>query len=138
MSIADWYIAQFRDTLGEPLRASDGIPDSENDDQLGSRRIPTALRDYYRVAGNHWLNTNHNHLRPLSALETVDGYTIFMDENQVIVQWALRNSDREQDDPIVYQGQLTNSTHEWHPERYSFSRFIIAMWRWTLTGEDPE
>jgi hypothetical protein len=138
MKFADWYNEQFRDTLNETLRSSDGMLESQIDAALSGRSIPEAMRDYYRVAGNHWINENHNQLRDLSALETIGDYTIFMDENQVVAQWAIRSSDMNQDDPTVFQGQQIGSTYEWHPEKYTFSRFMIAMWRWTLTGEEPQ
>lgn len=138
MTFAEWYNEQFRETLHEPLQSVDGMPDSEIDNALDGKTIPAAMRAYYSVAGKHWINENHKHLRELSALETVGDYTIFMDEKQVVAQWAVRNSDLSQDDPTVYQGQQTGSTYEWYPEKYTYSRFIIAMWRWTLTGEEPE
>lgn len=138
MNFAKWYNEQFRKTLHEPLQSSDGMSEADIDNVLRGMSIPSAMRDYYRVAGKHWINENHNHLRDLSALETNGDYTIFMDENQVVVQWAIRNADMNQKDPTVYQGQQTGSTYEWFPEKYTFSTFMIAMWRWTLTGEDPE
>ena len=96
------------------------------------------MRAYYRVAGKHWVNSNHNQLRSLDAFKLVDEYTIFMDENQVVVQWAIRNEDLTLDDPIVYQGQVVEDGYEWFAEDWTFSRFIIAMWRWVLTGEELE
>lgn len=138
MKFAHWYKEQFRETLNEPLQSSDEISESDVVEALGGKTIPSAMRDYYRVAGNHWINENHNRLRDLSSLETRGNYTIFMEENQVVAEWAIRNVDLKADDPTVYQGQLNGSNYEWYPEKYTFSRFIIAMWRWTLTGEDPE
>jgi hypothetical protein len=133
-----WYQSQFRETLGEPLSEVDAMTDSEIDSLLNGKQIPEAMRAYYRVAGRHWLNTNHNQLRRLDELESVDGHTIFMDENQVVVQWAIRDADLSTEDPIVYQGQLVDAAYEWYAEKYTFSRFLIAMWKWTLTGEEPE
>ena len=138
MSFDLWYIEQFGKTLGQPLSDSDGIAESDLDAALGDRPIPAAMRSYYRVAGNHWLNTNHNELRRPDRLEVADHYTIFMDENQVVVQWGIRNSDMSLDDPIVYQGQPLDTGYEWYAEKYTFSRFIIAMWQWVLTGVEPE
>lgn len=138
MNFVEWYNEQFRETLNEPLRPSDGMRESEIEGALVGKSIPAAMRAYYSIAGKHWINTNHNHLRELSALETVGDYTIFMDENQLVAQWAIRNSDLNQEDPTIYQGQQTGSTYEWNPEKYTFSKFMIAMWRWILTGEDPE
>lgn len=137
MTFEQWYIEQFCNALGQPLQESDGMSDAEIDAQLDGRVIPKAMRAYFRVAGNHWLNTNHNELRRLDSLETIDGYTIFMDENQVVVQWSIRESEMKDDDPIVYQGQSTGSGYEWFAEKFVFSRFMISMWKWTLTGEEP-
>ncbi|MFZ4661900.1 MAG: hypothetical protein ACOYNY_33125 [Caldilineaceae bacterium] len=138
MKFAEWYNAQFRETLREPLVSSDGMSALEIDTALGGKSVPAAMRAYYSVAGKHWINRNHNHLRELSALETVGDYTIFMDEHQVVAQWAIRNSDLRVDDPMVFQGQQRGSFYEWYPEKYTFSAFMITMWRWILTGDDPE
>lgn len=138
MPDGDWFIHQFRDTLGEPLADTDGIANEKIDALLDGSTIPQSMRAYYRVAGNHWLNTNHNALRPLDSLESVDGHTIFMDENQIVVQWAIRDADLTKDDPIVYQAQIGESDTNWQAEKYTFSQFMIAMWQWILTGEDPE
>jgi hypothetical protein len=138
MKFTKWYHEQFRATLHEPLQPSDGMTESEIENALGGRSVPAAMRAYYKVAGKHWINTNHNHLRELSALETVGGYTIFMDENQFVSQWAIRSSDLDQKDPKIYQGQLKGSAYEWYPEKYTFSTFMIAMWRWILTGENTD
>lgn len=137
MKFAEWYSEQFRETLHEPLASSDGMSELEIDTALDGKSVPAAMRAYYSVAGRHWINANHNHLRTLSALETVGDYTIFMDENQVVAQWAIRNSDLNEDDPMVFQGQQRGSAYEWYPEKYTFSTFVIGMWRWILTGEDP-
>ena len=138
MKFVEWYQEQFRETLREPLGASDGMLESEIDEALGGKTIPSAMRDYYRVAGKHWINENHNRLRALSSLETIDDYTVFMDENQYVAQWAIRCADMNQEDPEVYQGQRIGSRYEWYAEKFTFSEFMIAMWRWTLTGEAPE
>jgi hypothetical protein len=138
MPFDSWYVDQFRETLRVPLSETDGIPDSVIDGLLEGRQIPEAMRAYYRVAGNHWLNTNHNELRTIDSFESTDGYTIFMDENQVVVQWAIRNTDLSADDPFVYQGRRVESGYEWYAEKYTFSRFVIAMWRWILTGDDSD
>ncbi len=137
MSFDSWYIEQFRDTLGEPLADSDSIPESAIDAALNGVVIPEALRAYYRVAGNHWLNTEHNELRTPGDLIHVDGYTVFMDENQFVVQWAIRDCDLNTKDPTVFQGLCIAAGHEWHAEPFTVSEFMIAMWRWVVTGELP-
>jgi hypothetical protein len=138
MSFDSWYIGQFRDTLAQPLSDSDSISEAEIEAFLRGRTVPSAMRSYYRVAGNHWLNTSHNELRRLDSLDVVGDYTIFMDENQAVVQWGIRNCDMSTDDPIVFQAQPLDSGHEWYAEEYAFSRFMIVMWQWVLTGVEPE
>lgn len=137
MNFDQWFTQQFRDTLREPLAPSDGITASELESQFGTTGLPAAMLAYYRVAGNHWLNKNHNEFRDPASLESGDGYTIFMDENQFVVQWAVRNCDFSEDDPIVYQ-KTNDPDSEWYSEERTFSQFMIAMWRWILTGEDPD
>lgn len=98
--------------------------------------VPSAMREYYQIAGNHWLNSNHNQLRLPHQFEAAGDYTVFMDENQLVAQWAIHSPDDE-DDPLVYQGVSVDGDMDWHAESYTFSRFIIAMWKWILTGEPP-
>ena len=137
MQFDDWFIAQFRDTLSEPLTDADGMADSEIDAAIGSTKLPDSVRAYFRVAGNHWLNTNYNEWLPLGGFETVGNHTIFMNENQCVVRWAFRNDELAINDPNVYQAQFGADPVEWHSENKLFSRFIIAMWQWVLTGESP-
>ena len=133
-----WYQSEFRETLGETLSEMDAMPDSTIDGMLQGKPILESMRAYYRVAGRHWLNTNHNMLRMPGDWESAGDFRIFMDENQNVVQWAIRNADLSTEDPIVYQGQQTDAGYEWYAEGYTFSRFIIAMWKWILTGEEPD
>lgn len=137
MSFEPWYVEQFRSRLSEPLVDADGIADEEVDAALNGRSIPAAMRAYYRVAGNHWLNTNHNHLRSLSELEAISDHLVFMDENQNVVQWGIPAVDVTSEDPVVFQGQYCDERYEWYAESRTFSRFMIAMWYWILTGEEP-
>ncbi len=127
MNFDEWFTQQFTETLGEPLVPSDGMTESELNSSLGNVIIPKSMLSYYRVAGNHWLNQNHNALRDPASFESIDGYTIFMEENQGVVQWAIRNCDLFEDDPVVYQMQPDQPELDWYPEKYTFSRFIIAM-----------
>ena len=137
MHFDDWFIAQFRDTLSEPLAEPDGLTDTQIDTALGGAPIPTSVRAYFRVAGKHWLNTNYNEWLPLGAFETVDAHTIFMNENQCVVRWAFRTDELATEDPTVFQAQPDSDPLVWHSENMPFSRFIIAMWQWVLTGESP-
>jgi hypothetical protein len=138
MSFDDWFIAQFRDKLLEPLAETDGVTDVEIEAGLNGASLPQSVRAYWRVAGNHWLNTNHNQWLGLGEFQTNGEYTVFMIENQGVVAWAFRTDDLNAADPIVYQGPPDGASSEWHSEHLPFSQFIVAMWHWVLTGEERE
>jgi hypothetical protein len=96
--------------------------------------IPAALRDYYSLAGRHWINENHNRLRPIAGLEWMDDKLIFMEENQCVALWGIRRSDLRRSDPLVWQG-VNGDPIEWFAEDYRLSQFLMAMWGWIMTGE---
>ena len=135
MSIRDWYAQQFAETLSEPLSEADSISDDDIDTQIEGRTIPLALRDYYLVAGRHWMNTNYDRLLQPNELRTEDSHTIFMDENQCVSHWAFKNNDPNED-PAVYQGQFEDGRIVWYPLNQSLSHFIIESWIETCTGGD--
>jgi hypothetical protein len=91
-------------------------------------RLPQALADYYAVAGSHTINEKHNRLRPIARLEWLDDRLIFMDENQRVAIWGIHRDDLAEDDPVVWQGVNGD-------ENYRLSQFLMAMWQWTVTGE---
>ncbi len=96
--------------------------------------IPVALFDYYSLAGRHSINENHNRLRPIAELEWMEDKLVFMEENQCVVYWGIRRADLGENDPIVWQG-VNGEPIEWYAENYHLSRFLMAMWKWTMTGE---
>ncbi|MFO0889129.1 MAG: hypothetical protein U0790_08310 [Isosphaeraceae bacterium] len=132
----EYYRRRFREILGDPPGTEEGLGDQVVRDDLDRTGlvIPTALADYYVVAGRHWINEHHNRLRPITALEWLDDRLVFMEENQAVVFWGIPNSDLDQADPIVWQG-VNGERVEWYPEDYRLSRFLMAMWKWTMTGE---
>lgn len=138
MSFLDWYTQQFADTLSEALGESDGIADDDVELLLGGRTIPRSLRDYYLVAGRHWMNTNYDRLLQPNELRTVDSHTIFMDENQCVSHWAFKNDECTLDDPTVYQGQFEADRLVWYPLNQTVSQFLIDSWLETCTGGDDE
>ncbi|MGN6547920.1 MAG: hypothetical protein ACTHK7_23000 [Aureliella sp.] len=135
MSFQDWYKKQFAETLSQPLAESDGMAEREIDRLLAGRSIPLALRDYYRVAGRHWMNSNYDRLLAPNELRTEQTYTIFMDENQNVGHWAFKTEDACQDDPQIYCGNWEeNDQLVWYDQNQTLSRFIIASWLETCTG----
>jgi len=67
----EYYTNCFSEILGLPLNSSDGLGDKAAHFELSRLgfSIPTALFDYYSIAGNHQINKQHNILRSLHELE---------------------------------------------------------------------
>jgi hypothetical protein len=126
----------FREVFGVPLDESDGLGIAAVDAELATRDlcIPEALRTYYAIAGRHRANEIHNRLLPISELDSRDEMLVFMEENQGVAVWGIRKDDLTLPDPVVWQGTCGDPL-EWYPEEHVVSSFIIAMWRWTVTGE---
>ena len=124
------HLGDFAETwLGRSLTPSDGItvPDS--------MVLPEALREVYQTFGAvHQLTRAHNELLNPSEIVSEDGYSIFYDENQLVVRWAFRNRDRSQNDPIVYQGTTQASGYEWYSEEMRISAWIRVMTLWQLVN----
>jgi hypothetical protein len=134
-----YYSDRFREIVADPLEPGDGLGDDAARAALAARglAIPTALFDYYSLAGRHWINENHDRLRPIEELEWMGDKLVFLDENQCVVFWGVDRSDLRKADPIVWQG-VNGDPIEWHSEDLRLSRFLMARWRWIRTGEIPE
>ncbi len=132
-----YYSGRFRDIFGQAPGPSDGLGGEATLAALARAGlvIPAALFDYYSLAGRHWINENHNRLRPIEALEYMDDTLVFMEENQCVVFWGIRRADLGEADPVVWQG-VNGEPIEWYAEDHRLSRFLMAMWQWTMTGED--
>jgi hypothetical protein len=123
----DRYRTAFED-LGLVIEAAHRVPSEALPD------LPSALRIYYELAGCHPINVAHNRLIPPEALRAADGRLVFMTENQNVTEWSI--TDFESENPMVLQ-RVSNQdgTTDWYPEDLFFSDFIVAMLRWTVTGE---
>jgi hypothetical protein len=133
-----YYRNALQQLLTSPPKPEDGIPADKLTALLKDRnlQIPQALFDYYTLAGHLPINTQHNELRPPDKLDWLHNHLVFMDENQQIVYWAIAPDDLTTPDPTVYQG-VNDTPIAWTPEPHTLSRFLIAMWHWTLTGNEP-
>ena len=131
-----YYSDSFRDLFGSEPGPSDGLGDDAVRATLArvGLIIPAALFDYYSLAGRHWINENHNRLRPLEELEWMGDKLVFMEENQWVAFWGIERADLGEADPVVWQG-VNGEPIEWYTEDYRVSRFLMAMWKWTMTGE---
>ena len=107
---------------------------SKAEKRLG-KKLPLALREYYRVAGNaEDLNTIHNHLYSIDNLEVDGDYLVFMDENQSVVSWGIRIEDLGKENPTVWQRNNTPPV-EWFSEEKSFVAFMESMLEWYCNAE---
>lgn len=131
-----YYIDRFREILGEPPGPDDGLGDEAVREALERTGlvIPAALFDYYSLAGCHWINSNHNRLYPIEKLEWMEDKLVFMEENQCVGFWGIPKANLGETDPVVWQG-VNGKPVEWYPEGYRLSRFLMVMWKWTMTGE---
>jgi hypothetical protein len=131
-----YYKDRFREIFGAPPSRSDGLGDNAVRAEL--RRIglviPRALFDYYSLAGRHWINENLNRLRTIANLEWMDDKLIFMEENQCVAFWGIEKSDLSRADPLAWQAS-NNDPLQWFAEDYRLSQFLMAMWKWIMTGE---
>ena len=127
------YQSQFIEMLGSGPEAADGLGEEAVEAKLSQRglHVPTALFDYYAVAGFHWINTKQNHLRPIDELDWYEDWLVFMDDEQGIVSWGIHRQDLSSPDPVVWQGVLGEEI-DWFQENSTLSRFLMEMWRETV------
>ena len=123
--------------IGRKLKITDGLaPGFATAAQCKLKlMIPTALREYYSVAGRLPLNKEHNRLYSPGRLKVLEGKLVFMEENQCMVFWGMDTAALGQDDPEVFQAH-NKSLAVWYSEKLPFSDWIIKMWRWQR-GLDP-
>jgi hypothetical protein len=92
-------------------------------------RLPRALRDYYRKAGEHSLNVAHNRLIAPEKLEFVGGYLLFVEENQRVALWGIAANQLGLENPIVWQGE-NGSPIVWQSEELTVSEFLEIFVYW--------
>lgn len=128
------YSERYENTiaaLARPLEPEDGVPEEEiaaAEERLGIR-LPAALREFYLIAGQFdQFNLAHNRLYTPEEWEVRDGKLIFMEENQVVVVWAVEGNSALEDDPPVWQGvPLEGQPMEWNIEHTLCSEFLNLM-----------
>ncbi len=133
-----FYRECFLELFGASPKPNESLEQKRLKQTLRSLRltIPKSLFDYYEFAGRHWINEEHNRLRPVEELSWNDDRLIFADENQNVVCWGIDRSEVTLDDPVIWQG-INDDTIDWYSEEQTLSRFLMAMWKWTITGELP-
>ncbi len=125
--------------MGLSLQPSDGLGDDAVQTKLVEYRLtlPEALIDYYALAGQHPINVKHNQLLPIEQIKWMGSKLMFMEENQWVVYWAIDESDVNNPNPVVWQGTNSDAI-DWYEEQYKLNQFLMAMWKWTVTGEQEE
>lgn len=126
--IADWM---------RPLTDTDTVPAEQLDAaeaRLGSR-LPTALREWYRLAGNardiwSW----QDHLASPEGLELRDGALVFAWENQSIWSMGVRLDAGDPDDPPVvgWMNEAWAGPVEFGPLNGSLSECALQYLAWVL------
>ena len=94
--------------------------------------LPAVVTDFYRLSGSAPELQVHNRLREPEALTVEDGYLVFMEENQRVVDWGLRLPIGGEADPEVWQRGNDDNEPEWYSEGMPFSVFIVKNLAWTL------
>jgi hypothetical protein len=136
-----YYSRRMTEILGTEPSASDGLGEEAVRRELRKRKLtlPRALVEYYALAGNHPINTQHNRLYSIAQLVWMDDRLVFMEENQEVVYWGIARDDLKTANPIVWQG-VNGTPLEWHAEDYRLHQFLMAAWNWAVHGiqETPE
>jgi hypothetical protein len=129
MPLTPYYRGLFK-RLGYPLTKQAGHPARiliANEKRLGVR-IPSALREYYLVAGRERrFNTSHNRLLSPKDWSVERQKLVFMEENQRVLWWAVPTQRPQAvGDPPVFQG-LNDEPVRWYSERRRCSVFLAVM-----------
>jgi hypothetical protein len=134
---AEKYRRAFAD-LGLVLTREHGMDLAPHTGKLDRIAAPLALRDYYETCGLHEINRLRNRLLPPETLAIGDNRLIFLAEEQECAFWGAAHSRAA--DPEVWQGVavVADPNLHWFNEGLLLSDFIIAMWKWELTGEEPD
>lgn len=91
--------------------------------------LPALLLDYYRDFGAHEnLNNTHNCLlQPGEIVLSAAGYLVFYEENQGVVQWAMKQTDLQLADPPVWGNYGSEESPDWVLESAALSDFWLLM-----------
>jgi len=129
------------ETLGRSLNPEDGVAEEallEVERRLGLR-LPRALADYYRLAGNARDYTSvFNWLVPLGELTMESGKLVFLVENQAVVLWGTEATVEPLDDPPSYQATNEDPlVWECVSERCSVFLLVMLHWEAAYAGAMP-
>jgi hypothetical protein len=129
------YQDLYRDTyaaLGYKLARRDGVAGSRiaAAEKKLRVRLPTALRDYYLVAGAEpRFNQFFNRLYAPREWFLDGGKLAFMEESQAVVFWGVNATRWNRRDPTVYQG-VNGEPIKWYVEHPRCSVFLTVVLHW--------
>ncbi len=109
------------------------IEELEKAEKFLGFRLPTVLREFYLMVGNHEaINYSHNRLISVDFLEIENNRLIFYSENQGVCYWAIDLANIAEDNPPVWVGQSIENQDEldWHIAARHLSDFLIIMLCW--------
>lgn len=118
--------------LGHPLRRRDGI--SSRQLAIAARQLPapppTALIDYYRIAGRAVdLHSAHDHLLAPADWCLDRNMLVFMEENQAVVLYGVKLTGSSCDPPVAMAAN-GNDPLRWLKVCASSSEFLLTMLHW--------
>ena len=125
------YVNALGQIFGRPLARRDGIAESRLARVEKRLRIalPSAVREFYSLAGAAGECREHNHLYWPEDLNLEEGRLVFMNENQGVVDWAVSVGSRQRADPEVWQ-RVSEDDAPWYSEEMTFSVFILKNLAW--------
>lgn len=120
--------------LGRTLQPGDGVPDAaieEAQAKLG-RRIPAALRAFYRAAGQATdFTDNYDHFLLPSKWSIEDGKLVFLAENQSVVLYAIDTLVEDDDPPVLMTSNEEPFVFKvWNEVCGRCSEFLDVMIHW--------
>ena len=117
----------FVRVLGRELQSTDGISQQHLTRAEARLRVslPAIVKEFYIAAGAAPELQSHNRLRHPDALDIEDGYLVFCEENQNVVDWGFRLPMTDAD-PEVWQ-RNNGDEPAWYSEEMTFSVFIVRM-----------
>ncbi len=137
MNYKKFYRELILTTTGSLPAAEDGMSETEFD-ALCKIAVPQALKEYYLVAGKHSISMEYNLFLPLNQFERHDGFLWFMEENQAVCYWGIKEDDLMQTDPEVWQLHADPSgklAHAYSEER-TFSEFVSGYFAFIKSDKE--
>lgn len=136
------YFEKIRHLYNIPQDENIGFAESEIAvmEKAMNITLPAKLREYYLTLGKHEaLNNSYNRLlEPQGGVAfSDDGYLVFYEENQGVVNWGMKKDDLQQPDPAVYGGYTDDKGNfNWYLElpATETSLLMLAVYNGVLGG----